>query len=310
MKRVVIVGASGFIGSHLVTKFQKSGCEITTYSSRKNSWEGVSQVQIDWNEPLFENFPAADCVIYSATQVNDNLIRKNPKKSISQNLGVIEELTQTIKLLNLKPHIIHLSTVSLYNSNHDIQVNESSPISENSHYEILKKRQEDLFLEKVSNFSGLSILRLSNIFGRETLDEGSGRGFLEISINKMLNGELTMCYGHGKYLRDYLTINDLVDAIWKIANSSLNLRVETLNVASGESIYLIDALQIAALEVSKITSLKPIIKFTNPPDNISETETRNFKVDVRKLASTIEWNPQRNFQDFISSYVGKLVSKS
>jgi len=307
MKSVVIIGASGFIGSHAVSKFRESGWQITTYSSKLNNWENVSQEHINWNEPDFKEFPRADCVIYAATQVNNVIIRENPTKYISQNILVIDKLADAIAKTQSKPHVIHLSTASLYNSNFGINVDENFPISENSDYDILKMKQEEIWTHHKGKFAGLSILRLSNIFGRKNPDSESGRGFLENSIRRMLKGEITSCYGNGEYLRDYLNINDLTDAIWKIANSSLSSRVETINVASGESIYLIDALRIAALEVKQIMGFTPEIEFIVPPESTSRTEMRNFEIDVRKLRSKIDWDPKSNFQDHISSYIKGLV---
>ena len=307
MKSVVIIGASGFIGSHAVSKFRESGCRITTYSSKLNNWENVSQQQIDWNEPDFNRFPKADCVIYAATQVNDTIIRENPTKYISQNILVIEKLAETIAKTQSKPHVIHLSTASLYNSNLGINVDENSPISGNSDYDILKIKQERIWTHHKDKFAGLSILRLSNIFGRKNPDTESGRGFLENSVRRMMKREITSCYGNGEFLRDYLNINDLTDAIWKIANSSLSSRVETINVASGESIFLIDALRIAALEVKQVLGFMPVIEFVAPPDSISRTELRNFGIDVRKLRSKIDWNLKNNFEEHISNYIKELV---
>ena len=275
-----------------------------------NNWENVSQQHIDWNEPDFKRFPKADCVIYAATQVNNAIIRENPTKYTAQNILVIEKLADTIAKTQSKPHVIHLSTASLYNSNLGINVDENSPVLGNSDYDVLKMEQERIWTHHQDKYAGLSILRLSNIFGRKNLDNESGRGFLENSVRRMLKGEITSVYGNGEYMRDYLNISDLSDAIWKIANSSLSSRIETINVASGESIFLIDALRIAALEVKRVMGFTPAIEFVVTPESISRTEMRNFEIDVRKLRSEIDWNLKNNFQDHISKYIKELVGQS
>lgn len=309
MKSVTIVGASGFIGSNLTKKFLDLDWHVTTYSTKITNSANVTSKIVDWENPEFGEIPTTDCVIYAAAQVNNATLQRDPERFLSQGMVVTQNLVEGFKNMESHPHFIYLSTTSLYGAEEETLVDETFPTKNNSIYDSLKIKQEEYLQELASEgvFSGLSILRLSNIFGRTVPNLNGERGFLEKTILKMLEGEKIFCYGDGKYLRDYLDISDLVEIISIIADSSLRTENEVINVGSGISMYLIDALEHVAAEVSKVIEKEPIIEFSPLPAGSSPSDFRNYRIDISKLSSLTNWNPKRDFETNIKSYIKKIA---
>ena len=282
---------------------------VTAYSSKKTNSVNVTSKMVDWENPEFGEIPTTDCVVYAAAQVNNAALQRDPVKFLLQGMDVTQNLVEGFKNMETHPHFIYLSTASMYGAEEETLVDESFPTKNNSIYDSLKIKQEEYLQELASEgvFSGLSILRLSNIYGRPVPNLNGERGFLEKTILRMLEGEKIICYGDGKYLRDYLDIADLIEIISIIADSSLRTANEVINVGSGISMYLIDALELVAADVSKVMKKEPIIEFNPLPAGSSPSDLRNYRIDTRKLSALTNWKPNRDFETNIKNYIKKIA---
>jgi UDP-glucose 4-epimerase len=163
--------------------------------------------------------------------------------------------------------------------------------------------QQLTFATNLGILEGVS-LRLTNVFGPSSGHSSSdSRGILSKVTALALKGEPLSIYGGGDYTRDYVFIDDVVDAFVRAAVCD-EVKGQVLNIGSGKGVTVRDAFLSVAAEVEKRTKIKVVIKSVPWPANSDEIELRNFVASIQKAASLLGWNPATT----LNNGIRKLVS--
>jgi len=239
MKKYLILGGNGFLGKYIIERLEKENkilvadynindnenTENTKYQyldfSKCNSFDEYMKID---NEPV-------DVVIHLISTITPNDDISNINKEIMDNV------IPTVKLLNscvkMKiPKIVFLSSGGAVYGEHD-----ATPINENEianpicNYGIIKYMIEkylDLyFLNYGLNYS---VVRLANPYS-EKVKNGKKQGIIPIMIDQILRNETIKIWGDGEDIRDYIYIDDAIDAIIDIINYDGNEKI--FNVGTG-----------------------------------------------------------------------------
>ena len=291
-KAVIVTGASGYIGSALVDKLKKFNCQIIRTSRTKMApMDGVQDKILDLkNEESWINIVScADIVFHLAGNTSIPFAEKNVYNSLQSTLLPIANLIYASKKLKTCPKVIFASTATVYGMI-DIQ-----PVSEEviprpvSIYDLHKLYAEQ-HLIMASNQGLLSVksLRLANVYGPSLSESHSeDRGILSRITKACMQGHSISAYGGGNYLRDYIYIDDVVDAF--LCSGIADSPHIILNVASGIGTTVKAVFEMIAGEVKKNNGISSKITDTNWPDNINIIETRNFIASNEKLKSMLGW---------------------
>ena len=102
-----------------------------------------------------------------------------------------------------------------------------------------------------------------------------------------MQGHTINAYGGGNYLRDYIYIDDVVDAF--LCSGIADSPHIVLNVASGVGTTVRVVFEMIANEVEKNIGISSIIQDSNWPDNTNIIETRNFIASNERLKSLLDW---------------------
>ena len=135
-------------------------------------------------------------------------------------------------------------------------------------------------------------LRLCNVFGHLLSSQKNDRGILDKVYNRCLEGQPIEILGSGNFYRDYVHVNDVVDAIH---HTILNRRVlnGTINyIGSGNAISLKEAFSIVRSIAMLKVSRKSKFKYTGVPSDINKIHLRNFKADIQDFSSLTGWFPK------------------
>ena len=123
------------------------------------------------------------------------------------------------------------------------------------------------------------------------------RGFIDDSIYRSRHNLDINCFGSGEFLRDYLHINDLVEALATAYLMESSLKSNVYNLSFGESHTVIQVLEkIQTLAQNRMNSTSKIIKVEFPP-NKYDIEKRNAKVNSKKFRDESNWEPQLNLEN-------------
>jgi nucleoside-diphosphate-sugar epimerase len=202
---ITILGASGFIGSHIVKSLRASNIEH--YAPQRN--EVITQKQLG-------------NIIYCIGLTAD--FREKPFETVEAHVSYLSEVLQSCNFDSLT----YLSSARVYINCTDKEVDESTIIpvnlaDSNELYNLTKLTGERLCM---SSGKKTKIVRLSNVYGSNMNGENFFQQIVSsITSSKMLS--LTTSLGSAK---DYINIDDAVNLIIRIATSGND---QTYNVASG-----------------------------------------------------------------------------
>lgn len=154
MKTLAIIGASGYIGSHLVKAFASSYTVTAINRGADNISKKVSGVEYIGTDQHNRTY---DIVINTAYSTANN-----PELFIKDNLQLLKVIQQ---LSDPHTHVIHLSTLAVFGFGLDIPV-QPIALADRSDYPYVssKLNMENLLLQQVSH-TQLSIIRLGNVWG-------------------------------------------------------------------------------------------------------------------------------------------------
>jgi len=247
VKRVVILGHSGFIGRQIVKAFQQysQDLELVLRSSRD-----VDLTVMDDVDSLADNFDLETFVIFLSgikKQMGDTV------EILERNLSMAVNVS---RLLQSRPvqKLVYLSSSEVYGEDiHNTNICEQTPIDARTFYGIAKYASERLLWKTISEYpqSSLAILRPPLVYGAGDETKGYGpAGFLD----KLINEEEILLWGDASELREFLYVKDIARIVYEIGCCAFS---GVLNPVSGQSYSFLTVLDLLATMIGK----KPRISY-------------------------------------------------
>jgi UDP-glucose 4-epimerase len=238
----IVMGAAGFIGSHLVDRLLKDGFEVTgiddlSSGKRTNLPEGFDLRKMDVRDPEIVDVIAGiqpDIVFHLAAQISVSISTRQPKFDADVNIGGALNLLEAIRLLGDKASSTKIVYVTsggtAYGDPEIVPADESTPIRPLSPYGASKYAVE-MYLPIYEKLCGLdySIVRLANVYGPRQDPHGEA-GVVAIFAKAMLAGKPITIFGHGNDERDYVFVSDVVEGI---VRASVNSSPGPYNLGTG-----------------------------------------------------------------------------
>ena len=256
MKKVLVCGAGGFIGSHLVKRLKKEGYFVRGVDLKypefseseadvfiKDDLRKLSVVDmcvdgVDEVYQLAADMGGADFIF---TGENDSDIMHN---SAMINLNIVDSM----KRHGVKK-VFYSSSACMYPETHQLEIDVPAlredmayPGNPDSEYGWEKLFSERLYLAFSKNYDfDVRIARFHNIFGPEGTYQGGREKAPAALCRKVINsnGEIEI-YGDGKQTRSFLYIDECVEGIRRLMESNC---LEPLNLGSDEVISINDFAQ-------------------------------------------------------------------
>ena len=274
-KSILVTGSSGFIGSHLIDKIPH---KTILFGKKDNllSREKVLQTK------------RVDVVIHLASKIPQS--NNKGKEGFFENnvLGTLNILEYCVKKRVEK--LIFISS-SIYGKPQYNPVNEKHPIMHNNPYTKSKILAEELCKIYAEKYKiEIIILRPFNIFGNLQKDDSLISNIIKSIKN---NNNIKIINKNNK--RDYLFIDDLIDAIIKLINYKCEF--EIFNIGSGKSYSFENVIQLFEKRTKKkIIKQYKISKKNNIP---------KIQVDISKIKKEINWNPKYTLVEGIEKIILK-----
>jgi UDP-glucose 4-epimerase len=255
---ILVIGGTGFIGSHLVDALVNENHYIYVFGRHKPKYENsnVKYIYGDFNDisPLILVLEKIEIIYHLLSTTVPTSANLNPKFDIESNLLNTVNFLEKLEFLNVQK-IIYISSGGTVYGNSKLQpINENHSLNPLGSYGIVKVAIENYIKYFSDKFKiPYLILRPSNPYGPRQNYEGK-QGVISSFLYNAINNKDLNVWGDGTNIRDYIYISDLVDFIIK---SSFSKNTGTFNVGSGKGESIIDIIN----EVEQVTHSKQLVNF-------------------------------------------------
>jgi len=302
--RIFITGGAGFIGIHLCKKLLELNHDVTVYdnfsnSSQENFISTINQKvtlifgDILDNPKLVTSMKNHDVVIHLAAKISVPESIKNPQLTFDVNVNGTQNVLNAC-LKNNITKIIVASTAAVYqNSSTKIILDEASPVEPQSPYGQSKLEMENKIIDfaSVHNIDA-TILRFFNVFGiGQSLEYA---GVITKFQENIQNNSSLVIFGDGTVTRDFVHVDDIVDAITLTILHSKN---SIYNIASGVSTSISNLAETMIAISGK--DIKIIYQPSRPGDILFSAS------DISLAKETLKFTPKISLKNGLEQFMSK-----
>jgi len=296
-KKILVTGADGFIGSHLVEELLEEGCRVKAfvYYNSFNSWGWLdtlpknkkARLEVfagDIRDPNGVRRAVGDCdvVFHLAALIAIPFSYHSPDSYVDTNIkGTLNVLEAARDLKTEK--VMVTSTSEVYGTAKYVPIDEKHPFQGQSPYSATKIGADRLAEAYYRSFNlPVTIVRPFNTFGPRQ----SARAVIPTIITQLLCGEKKLKLGALAPTRDFVYVRDTVKGFVAIAKSDKTLGQE-INIATGEEISIGDV-------VKKLISLiNPAATLVSDRQRVrpAKSEVERLLGDNSKIRKLTGWKP-------------------
>jgi len=310
-KRVLITGGLGFIGSTLAIRLVGLGAKVMLVDAMIDEYGGnlfniepiKEQVSINFGDicdPLAMNWLVreVDYVFHLAGQVSHLLSMDNPFVDIEYNIKGTTVVMEAIRRYSPQARVVFTGTRGQYGTAVSLPVDENAPTNPKSIYEISNLTAEKIVktYEDIHNIHAV-MLRLTNIYGPRAQMKHSRYGVANWFVRLALDDETIKVFGNGSFLRDFLYVDDCVEAI---------LLAALIDEAKGEIFNVGMDTPVTFLEfVQTLIQITGTGKWEFAPFTAKRLaqEPGDFYSDIQKIKRVMGWQPTTSLQDGLQKTV-------
>lgn len=298
MKKVLITGSEGFIGSHLVELLVNEGYEVRAFiqynSFNSNGWleeinhkvkGNFEQFFSDVRDPngVFTAMKNCDAVVHLAALIAIPFSYISPDSYVDTNIKGTLNVLQAARNLDIN-RILHTSTSEVYGSAQFVPMTEDHPLVAQSPYSASKIAADQLAYSFFASFGlPIVIVRPFNTYGPRQ----SARAVIPTIITQIAKGYKKINLGAIHPTRDFNYVKDIASGFISILKSSEGLG-ETVNLGSNFEISIGDTVKIISKLMKK--EIEIVTEKQRMRPKISEVE--RLWASNKKVKKIFGWEPK------------------
>jgi len=286
-KRVLVTGGAGFIGSELVKALIKRNADIVIVDNFstgcKEALNNIGCTVIDCNVQDLEcierlkQLEPFDIVFHLAAPSSDVLFREKPVECIQATIIGFINILSLAKSWEVKK-FVYASSSSVYGKTPPPQ-SERSPTQPTNLYGVSKLICEKIVKKENINSIGL---RIFAGYGPGEIRKGRIASVVTLFLKSLLQGKPPIIYGDGSQRRDFIYIEDIINAFIKAVERDVK---GIVNVGTGRSYSFIELLNLLKDKLSLPRNINPIF-VPKPPGYFNHT-----KADITLMLRELEITP-------------------
>lgn len=291
--RTVILGGTGFIGSHLAEELIKCKYPVTLFARNGYMLSGLPplvQHEANYIEGDFRDaqtvsgaLDGCELAIHAISSTDPGLGNLDPITDVETNLVPMIQFLEQVKAHKVK-HVMFLSSGGTVYGRTILPVAEDASTNPICSYGIVKLAMEK-YLHMYGETSGVrsTIVRLANTYGERQSPE-RGQGIVAVLLDRVSKGLPVYLYGKGEIVRDFIYIEDAVQAMHALLEGVfVRQACSVFNVGTG-----------VGTSIAKV--LSHVEAVTGKPANVEYRDTRSVDVptnilDIGKLIRATGWLP-------------------
>ena len=294
MKKALVVGGNGFIGSHLVDALLQQEWGVTILDLQERRYEPMPLaayfIQGDLSQSYLvrQALAGVDIVFHLAWATIHEVSNRDPAADIHANLIPSLHLLEACRESGVHRIVFVSSGGTVYGLPEELPILETHPQNPINAYGITKVAVEK-YLHMFQHLHNLdyAVLRPSVPYGPRQNPLGR-QGAVAVFLYRVAQGLPITIWGDGSVTRDYFHVSDLVDAL--IAASEKDLSTyRTFNVGGGEELSLSGLLQLVEETVGK----KAVVDYQPGRD----FDAPRILLDTRRAKRELNWQPKVSLVD-------------
>lgn len=312
MKRILITGGAGFIGSHLCERLLNEGndviCLDNFFTGSKDNIRHLldnNRFELVRHDVTKEYYAEVDQIYNMACPASPPHYQYNPIKTIKTSVLGVTNMLGLAK--RCRATILQASTSEVYGNplvhpqTEDYWGN-VNPIGIRSCYDEGKRCAETLMMDyHRQNNVDTRIIRIFNTYG-PNMDPNDGRVVSNFIVQALQNKDITM-YGDGTQTRSFCYISDLVDGIVKMMNNEQKF-IGPVNLGNPSERTVYDLAEL----IIKLTNSNSKIKFAPLPQD----DPLQRKPDISSAKKELGWEPKVDIEEGLLKtieYFAKKIEK-
>jgi nucleoside-diphosphate-sugar epimerase len=296
VRRALVTGGAGFIGSHLVEALVERGIEVVSFDdysagdaenlSSVRGRPGFTELRGDVTDPddVRRAMAGVDTVFHQAAS-KKTVCMRDPARDLAVNGGGALLLLRTAVELGIEK-FVHASTGSVYGEPVTFPTTETHRLRPVSYYGVSKLAGES-YVQTFTHLFGLdtTVLRYFHVYGprQESSDVG---GVVSIFLRRALQGEPLIVHGDGRQMRSFTWVGDVIEA---------NLRAATMPIARGKTYNCASGIRVTVLDLAQKVLARAAKEGRIEHGDPLVGDIREFDVDNRLISSELGMTFERDF---------------
>lgn len=301
MKKWLVTGGAGFIGSHLVRALMAKGDQVRVVDSlvtglRENVPAEAEFLHADLADDGVAGQAVAGCeyVLHQAALPSVPRSVKDPATSHRNNVDGTLNLLLAARDAGCR-RVVYAASSSAYGDTPTLPKHEAMPSNPLSPY-ALQKFIGEQYGQLFTRLYGLETvsIRYFNVFGPRQHPSSPYSGVISLFIKAALEGRAPTVHGDGQQTRDFTYIDNVVDGVLRAAVAP-DASGHVINVATGGRVSLLDVWE----------ALRDITGVTTTPvfGPARDGDVRDSQADIRKAERVLGYRPSVSFEDGLSRTV-------
>jgi GDP-L-fucose synthase len=290
-KKILVTGATGFIGHNLVQKLLSLGCQVrgTYFTETARRHQGCEYIQCDLTheDDCKKSTENIDVVIMCAANSSGaEIMAKRPLTHLTPNIVMNSQMLQAAYENKVKKFVFISSNTVYPLTNFPVKEQDVNYQLYKSYHVVgwMKLFSEimcDMYSTKIPKKMETVVVRPSNLFGPFDKFDPTKSKVIAALIRRFYKREDPMLvWGDGNDVKDFLYIDDFIDGLLKIIEANY---VGTVNICSGEKTTIRDIIS----SLKEVTGTNPQLKFDTSKPSMIPYRT----MDRSKMFELTGWTP-------------------
>lgn len=302
-RTVAVTGAYGYIGAGLCERLRSAGAKLRRATRGRAGAAADDECLVgDVSDAEFCHrlIEGADAVFHLAAQTSIKTSHEDPVGDLRANVESTLRLLDACARAGRKPAFVYAGTTTEIGFTDTVPVPAGTPDRPLSVYDANKLAAEHLIgvYSDAGSVRGIT-LRIANVYGPGAAKSAPDRGVTNKMIARAMMGQNLTYYGDGSMVRDYVYIDDLLEAFFRAAIAAPHPSERSCAIASGKGYTLYESFNLIADTVAQMGY--PRVKAVSVPfpADIHPVDRRSYVGDIAPLAALCDWRPTISLEEGI-----------
>ncbi|NMA73223.1 MAG: SDR family NAD(P)-dependent oxidoreductase [Bacteroidales bacterium] len=314
MKKILVTGADGFIGSHLTEELVRQGYDVKAFVlyNSFNSWGWLDSAPPEIKKDLEvfsgdirdpygvkEALKGCDTVLHLAALIAIPYSYHSPDTYVDTNVKGTLNIVQAARELGISK-VVHTSTSEVYGTARFVPITEEHPLQGQSPYSASKIGADQIAMSFYNSFNmPIAIIRPFNTYGPRQ----SARAVIPTIITQIASGKRRIKLGATTPTRDFNYVEDTVKGFIAVAQADKSIG-QVINIGSNYEISIGETAEL----IAEVMDIEVDIQTDERRLRPEKSEVERLWADNKKAKDLLGWEPLYAGRDGFKRGLGATVS--